>query len=370
MIPVNLPSITESDIEAVVQTLRAGWISGEAPIVAEFEEKFARIHGQRHGVAVANGSLALDLVISTLGIGPGDEIILPAFTIISCMSEILRRGATPRFVDADPVTWNMDVSQVEELISSRTRAIMAVHVYGLPVDMDPLLDLAKEHGIPVIEDSAEAHGLMYKDRVCGSLGFASTFSFYANKNVTTGEGGMILTSGEIFAERLRYFRNLTFRSEQRFVHEELGWNMRITAVQAALGISQLSRLEQSILRRREIAALYRERLLGIEGVSMAPASTATAINDYWVVGITLDTAVYSSAHSVAKRLNEAGVQTRPFFFPLHRQPVYKKSRQFKNATLPVSEYLGDYGLYLPNGLGMKDEQLEKSIDISTTVLSQ
>jgi perosamine synthetase len=357
VIPVNTPLITEEDIEAVSRVLREGWISGEAPIVAEFEQTFAAVHGQKYGIAVPNGSLAIDLVIATMDIRPGDEIIMPTFTIISCVAEILRRGATPVFVDADPVTWNMDVSDLEPLVTEKTRAIMVVHTYGLPVDMDPVIEVADKYNLPIIEDSAEAHGLMYRDRPCGSMGFVSTFSFYANKNITTGEGGMILTSDEEFANRLRYFRNLTFNPAQRFVHEELGWNLRFTAIQAALGLSQLSRLKETILRRREVARLYREVLGGIPGVQFAPGATESGVNDYWVVGVVLDSRLHPTARQLGRDLERNGIQTRPFFFPLHKQPVYKEAPFGQGYSLPISENLYAQGLYLPNGLALTESDI-------------
>jgi len=354
-IPVNVPEVTEDDIDAVAHAMRGGWISGDSPTVAEFEEKFAAAHGKALGVAVPNGTLAIDLTISALDLGPGDEIIMPTFGIISCVSQVLRLGATPVFVDADPVTWNMDVSSIEQAMSSRTRAIMVVHTYGLPVDMDPVLELAHRFSIPVIEDAAESHGLVYKDRVCGSMGFVSTFSFYANKNITTGEGGMILTDDADFAARVKYLRNLTFNPERRFVHEELGWNLRFTGIQAAMGLSQLARLGSSIEKRRRFAVIYREALTGCEGVTMAPAQTPYATNDYWVVGAVLDSSKWGTAADLAHKLDRQGVQTRPFFYPLHQQPVYQGLPMARISSLPVAENLGRQGLYFPNGLGMSDD---------------
>lgn len=369
MIPVNIPNITEDDITAVTETLRGGWISGDAPVVSEFEKAFAKAHGQAFGVAVPNGSLAIDLVFQVLEIGPGDEIILPSFAIISCLSEVLRLGATPVFVDSDTTTWNMDVTQVEAVVTEKTKAILAVHTYGLPVDMDRLLAIAMKYEIPVIEDAAESHGLQYKGHACGSMGFASTFSFYANKNITTGEGGMILSSDEEFVSDLRYYRNLTFMPPRRFVHEAIGWNLRFSGVQAALGLSQLQRLSESIRRRREIAQAYREALAGIPGLSFAPHEGEFGKNDYWVVGISLDKDCFPGAIEMGQKLLDAGVQTRPFFYPLHLQPVFKKSSVFLNYHLPVAEWLGDYGLYLPNGLGMRDEQLRRAVQITEEVFT-
>lgn len=369
MIPVNIPNITEDDIAAVSETLRGGWVSGDAPIVSEFEEAFAAAHGQAFGIAVPNGSLAIDLVFRVLDIGPGDEIILPSFAIISCLSEVLRLGATPVFVDSDTMTWNMDVTKVEAAVTEKTKAILAVHTYGLPVDMDSLLDIGKKYEIPVIEDAAESHGLQYKERACGSMGFASTFSFYANKNITTGEGGMILSSNEEFVSSLRYYRNLAFMPQRRFVHDDIGWNLRFSGLQAALGLSQLQRLDESIRRRREIARAYREALAGIPGLSLAPDEGEFGKNDYWVVGISLDKDRFPAAIEMGEKILSAGVQTRPFFYPLHLQPVFKKSSVFLEYHLPVAEWLGDYGLYLPNGLGMSDEQLGEAVQITAEIFT-
>lgn len=370
MIPVNAPLITDDDVAAVSSVLNDGWISSEAPVVAEFEEAFARAHGQSNGVSVPNGSIALDLAIATLELGPGDEVIMPTFTIISCIAEILRRGATPVFVDSCSTTWNMDVSQVEVKINDRTRAILVVHTYGLPVDMDPLIAVADANGLVIIEDAAEAHGLFYRDRVCGSMGFVSTFSFYANKNVTTGEGGMILTSDSEFADKLRYFRNLAFQPERRFQHYELGWNYRFTAIQAALGLSQLRRLPQTILKRREIASRYIEALKSIPGVVFAPDSLPYGTNDYWVVGITLDHELFGKASKVQESLHSAGVGTRPFFYPMHLQPLKGRKHLGTLGEYPVSEFLGDQGFYLPNGLGMSEEDLGEAVVITQKVLSR
>jgi perosamine synthetase len=239
MIPVNEPLLDGNEEKYLIECIRSGWISSEGPFVQEFENRFAATVGRKHGIAVCNGSAALDASVAALGIGPGDEVIMPAFTIISCAAAIIRQGATPVLVDADPITWNMDVNQIETRITSKTRAIMVVHIYGLPTDMAPILLLADKHGLKIIEDAAEAHGQNYQNRPCGSFGDVSTFSFYPNKHVTTGEGGMILTDSEQLAERCRSLRNLCFQPGKRFVHEELGWNFRMSNLQAALGVAQL-----------------------------------------------------------------------------------------------------------------------------------
>ncbi len=361
-VPVNTPLVDESDILAVSQTLRDGWISGEGPVVAKFELDFASFCDRKHGVSVTNGTAAIELVIHSLGFGKGDEIIVPSFAIISCISQILRCGATPIFVDADPLTWNMDVNVVEELITPRTRAIMAVHTYGLPVDMDVLAGLAIRHNLVIIEDAAESHGLLYKGKRCGSFGLVSTFSFYANKHLTTGEGGMVVTDDDSLTQKLRYYRNLTFQPEKRFVHDELGWNLRMSSLQCALGSSQLARIDQILERRRALGKRYLAALKNIADIRLAPSETSFGVNDYWVFGIVLQGKHSGMRSDVQAKLAEVGVGTRPFFWPLHLQPVLKTFGINLQRQLPIAENLGANGFYIPNGLGMTEFDTEYVIE--------
>jgi perosamine synthetase len=298
---------------------------------------------------------------------PGDEVILPSFTIVSCLGQILRKGAIPVFVDALPDTWNMDVTQIEELISPKTRGIIAVHIYGLPVDMDPLIEMAGRHGVPVIEDAAEAHGLLYKDRICGSMGLVSTFSFYANKNITTGEGGMILTDDKKLADKLRMLKNLSFLPQRRFLHENLGWNARLSSLQCALGTSQTSRLPEILQRRARTGEFYQNAFADIPNVRLPVRSVAYAQNNYWVFGMVLESKSSLNASKVMTLLDELGVGTRPFFHPLHTQPLLKKHNH-KKQNLPVSEWLGENGFYIPNGIGISDSQIERVVNSVRDVL--
>ena len=359
-IPVNTPLLDGNEQRYLAECIATGWISSEGPFVTRFEQEFAARMGRRHGVAVCNGSVALDAAVAALRLGPGDEVIMPAFTIISCAAAIVRAGATPVLVDSDPVTWNMDVSRIAERITSRTRAIMVVHIYGLPTDMDPILQLAARHGLRVIEDAAEAHGQTYRGRPCGSFGDLSTFSFYPNKHVTTGEGGMILGDDEALAERCRSLRNLCFQPRQRFVHDELGWNFRMTNLQAALGVAQLERLDTFIQRKRRMGRLYSELLDGLDLIELQPASTDYAQNVYWVFGVVLTDAVGFDAPEAMKRLAQRGIGTRPFFWPMHEQPVFRDQGLFANERLPVAERLGRRGFYLPSGLALTEEQIVAS----------
>lgn len=357
-IPVSAPLITEDDISKVTSALREGWVSGEGPYVKEFEDKMGLLTERDFGISVANGSVALDLLFTALDLSPGDEVILPSFTIISCLGQLLRLGVIPKFVDAKPDTWNMNVEHVEELISPRTKAILAVHIYGLTVDMEPLELLAKKYGIYLLEDAAEAHGQTYKGKPCGSFGLASTFSFFANKNITSGEGGMVLTNEGLLASKISSLKNLSFQKEARFQHEELGWNYRLSSLQAALGSSQLERLNEVVETRKTIASKYRERLSDIAEITLPAKQSTGSENHYWVFGIVLDTNSGISAKELQGLLERQQIGTRPFFYPLHSQPVLEKYELQQQPQLPVSEWLGTQGLYLPNGLGITDSDID------------
>jgi len=365
MIPVNVPSLDGNEARYLAECIETGWISADGPFVHRLEEGMAEVTGRRHAIAVCNGSAALDAAVGALQLGPGDEVILPTFTIISCALAIVRSGATPVVVDCEPDTWNLDVAQVEAALTPRTRAIMAVHVYGLPVDMDPLLELAARHDLRIIEDAAEAIGQTYRSldgrlRPCGGIGGVSTFSFYSNKHVTCGEGGMVLTDDDALAERTRSLRNLCF-GPVRFVHEEMGYNFRMSNLQAAVGVAQLERLEQSVARKREIGARYSERLAGRPALQCPLPRTPHAENVYWVYGVVLDDAVPFDAAEAMERLTDAGVETRPFFRGMHEQPALRRRGLFPGVRCPVAERLSRRGFYLPAGLALKDDEIDRVV---------
>ncbi len=368
VVPVNEPILGGNELAYVREAVETGWISSDGRFVGEFEQAFAAYCRRRHGVAVCNGSAALEVAAAAVDLQPGDEVILPTFTIIACAMAIIERGAIPVLVDSEPETWNMDVHQVADRITSRTRAVMPVHIYGHPVDMDPLLELAAAHDLMVIEDAAEVHGAEYKGRRCGSMGNISTFSFYANKIVTTGEGGMVLTDDEALVERCRLHRNLCFQGPRRFVHQELGRNFRMTNLQAAVGVAQTERIEQSITKKRWIGAAYTERLTGTAGLVL-PVERAWAKHVYWVYGVVLDYSVPFDAAEFARRLAERGVQTRPFFWPMHEQPVFHQMGLFRDNRFPVAERLARRGLYLPSGTALTEPQLSHVCDVVRTILA-
>lgn len=357
-IPVSSPLITQEDIDYVAKCLGEGWVSGEGPYVTEFETKFAKICNREFAVSVSNGTDALDLAIAAIGLGRGDEVILPSFTIVSCLSQVLRMGATPVFVDSDSESWNMDTDSTVNSITSRTKLIIVPHIYGLPVDIDPILEAAARWGIPVIEDAAEAHGLFYKNRSCGSFGTASTFSFFANKNITTGEGGMVLTDDEVLQAQMLLRKNLAHKPGQRFVHEQLGWNMRLPAYQCALGTSQLDRLDYILARRREIGSFYHSAFAEVDFIQLPLRETFYASNSYWVFGMVMADDAPIKAIEVQNELAAKGIGSRPFFQPLHKQPVLGAFGLASQPTLANAEKLGRDGFYIPNGLNLSDSHLE------------
>jgi perosamine synthetase len=376
MIPVNQPLLGERELEYVTECVRTGWISSSGRFIEEFEKKWAAYCGMKFGIAVSNGTTALQVALGCLELGTGDEVIMPAFTIISCAMAIVEHGLVPVLVDSDPRTWCMDVSQIEARITNRTRAIMPVHIYGHPIDMDPLLELAKKHNLAVIEDAAEAHGAEYLSgrngaitswKRCGGMGHISTFSFYANKLITTGEGGMVLTNDSIIAEKARSLRNLCFRPERRFFHTELGYNYRMTNMQAALGVAQLERFEQIIAKKRWMGAAYTERLKEIPGMQL-PVEESWAKQVYWMYGLVLDESRGMDAAEFARCLDELGVQTRPFFLGMHEQPVFWAHGLFKGECYPIAERIAKQGLYLPSGLALTNAQLEETCNAVKRVL--
>lgn len=358
-INVNEPLLDGNEEKYLVECIRTGWISSEGPYVTEFESRFAQRVHRAFGVAVCNGSVALDMAVAALDIGAGDEVIMPAHTIISCPAAVVRAGAVPVLVDCDPRTYNMNVSDIEARITSRTRAIMVVHIFGLPVDMDPVQEIARKHGLKIIEDAAEMHGQTYKGRPCGSFGEISTFSFYPNKHITTGEGGMVVTDDPQIAERLRSLRNLCFKPEQRFVHDELGWNFRMTNLQAALGVAQLEQLDRFVERKRAMGRLYTDLLSDVDGIQLPVPRDANAENIYWVYPLLLSDNVPYAAPMLMSMLKDKGIGTRPFFWSIGEQPVFRKMGLFAGETYPVAERISRKGFYIPSGMAITRPQMEK-----------
>jgi perosamine synthetase len=367
-IPVNEPLLDGNEKQYLVECIETGWISSEGPFIKRFEDEFATRVGRRYGIAVSNGSVALDVALAALELEPGNEVILPTFTIISCAAAVVRAGAVPVVVDCEADTWNMDAQDIEAKITSKTKAIMVVHIYGLPTDMELILALAEKYGLSLIEDAAEMHGQTFKGRPCGSFGDISTFSFYPNKHITTGEGGMVVTDDERLAERCRSFRNLCFQPQKRFVHETLGWNFRMTNLQAAVGVAQLERLDEFVARKRRMGAQYSALLANNRNLQLPVPRTAYAENIYWVYGVVLRDEVPFDATEAMQRLSQRQIGTRPFFWCMHEQPVFRKMGLFEQVSCPVAERIARRGFYLPSGMALNDDQIKVVVNAVEEIL--
>jgi perosamine synthetase len=356
IIPVCEPTLAGNELKYVTQAIETNWISSAGSFIRDFEARFAAACNTKYGIACANGTVAMHLALATLGLGPGDEVIIPTFTMIATANAVTYCGATPVLVDMEAGYWQMDVNQVADKITPRTRVIAPVHIYGHPADMDPLLELAQRHGLHVIEDAAEAHGGEYKGRRCGGLGDAAGFSFYGNKIITTGEGGMVTTNNREIARLAWNLRDHAFSRERHFWHKFIGFNYRMTNLQAAVGLAQVEQMENFIASRRRNAAEYTARLQGIPGIT-SPPQAPWAKNVYWMYGILVNEEAYGmNRDQLRKVLADHGVETRTFFIPMHCQPVYWE--QFKGQRYPVAEDLCKRGLYLPSASSLTLAEIE------------
>lgn len=359
-IPVNEPLLSGNEKAYLNECIDTGWISSEGPFVKQFEQAFSKKVNRKYGVSVTNGTAALDVAVKALRLKPKSEVILPSFCIISCLQAIIQNDLVPVLVDCEPDTWNMCPKQVADKISDKTGAIMVVHTYGLPVDMKPILSLAKTHHLKIIEDAAEVIGQTYEDAPCGSFGDVSIVSFYPNKHITTGEGGMVLTDDEQIADNAQKFRNLCFEAGARFVHHELGHNYRMTNVQAAIGLAQLELWDTHLQKKRQIGLKYDEAFEGLSGIQRPLGETTFAKNIYWVYGMVLDDGLDRA--KITQALSEQGVGWRPFFWPMHEQPVLNKMGYFNDEQYPVCEKIARQGFYIPSGLGLSEKAQQNVIE--------
>jgi len=359
-IPVNSPKIFKDEKKFVNKCLNTGWISSEGSFVTKFEESFSKYNNRKFGVAVSSGTAALEIAIKSLNLKKGDEIIIPTFSIISTALCVIKLGLTPVLVDSDLKTWNMDVEEVIKKINKKTKAIIITHIYGFPVDLKKIIRIAKSKNIKIVEDAAEVIGQTYYKKKCGSFGDISTFSFYANKHITSGEGGMLLSDDKKLYDKCRSLRNLCFGSgKNRFNHEDIGWNYRMTNLQAAMGFGQLKNISWIIKRKREIGKRYISILKNNNKIHIQPNKLKYAQNIFWIFGILLKKNIKISRDEVVKGLLKHNVQTRNFFLPMHRQNIFQKMRLFsKNKKLINSEYLATNGFYLPSGLGISNKQID------------
>ena len=355
-IPVSIPYVSNQDISVINKVLKKGWISSDGPEVKLLEKEFSKKIGRKYSTAVSNGTAALEIAIKALDIKKNDEVIIPNFTIISNALAVVKQKAKPVLVDCDLDTWNMRIEEIEKKINKKTKAIIITHIYSYANDMDKILKICKKYKIFLIEDAAEVIGLKYKTKMCGSFGDISTFSFYANKQLTTGEGGMISTNNPNLYNRCKSLRNLCFGKKQRFNHEEIGWNYRITNIQAALGISQLKRLNSVVKRKMQIGKYYFKRLSINKNIYLTPPKIGHSKNIYWVVGIVIKNKKVL-ASKIIKKLNSYGIGARPFFWPMHEQKIFKKMKIFSKRKYPNSSYLGRYGFYIPSYLKITNSEM-------------
>lgn len=351
-LPVSEPSITEKEIEYVIDAVKSGWVSSLGYYITEFEKRFAEFVGTKYALTTSNGTTALHLALVSLGIKEGDEVIVPDLTFVATANAVTYTGAKPVFADVDPETWCIDPEDVKKKITSKTKAIIPVHLYGHPADMDAINEIAKEYGLFVIEDAAEAHGAEYKGKKVGSLGTCGVFSFYGNKIITTGEGGMITTDNEELYEKAKYLRDHAMSKEKRYWHTEIGYNYRMTNLQAALGLAQLERINELIEKKRKIFQWYKEYLQEVNCITLNPEKE-WAKNVFWMVCIVLGDDVKISRDKLTEKLKEKGIDTRPFFYPMSELPMYGEKSQNK-----VAKYLFERGINLPSGVNLNEEEVK------------
>jgi perosamine synthetase len=365
MIPVNEPLLGREELNKVASCIKNNWVSSQGEFLKEFEDRFAAYCGVRFGISTTNGTTALHLALATLGLGPGDEVLMPTFTMAATAFAVSYTGAKPVFVDSEPETFNIDIHQVDRYLARqekrgkiKVKAILPVHIYGHPVDMAPLLETAERYSIAVIEDAAEAHGAEYKGKRCGSFGAMACFSFYANKIITTGEGGMVITDDPSLADRARRLKDLAHAVDQRFLHTDIGFNYRMTNMQAALGVAQLNKIGSHIEKKRWMAREYAKGLQGLSGLRL-PLEQPWAKSVFWMYGVLVEEGFGLSRNQLRERLKQKGIDTRSFFIPMHLQPVFEARK--KNAKsfgpFPVAERISEQGLYLPSGLKISREQI-------------
>jgi perosamine synthetase len=368
MVMVNEPLLDGNEKKYLNECIDTGWVSSEGPFVKKFESQMAHYVGRKYATACSSGTAALDIAVSALDLQKNDEVIMPSFTIISCAQALTKLSIKPVLVDSEYDTFNMKVEDIESKITSKTKAIMIVHIFGLTVDVDPIINLAKKYNLKVIEDAAQAIGQTYKGNQCGSFGDISIFSFYPNKHITTGEGGMVLCDDDLLDKRSKSLRNLCF-GEQRFIHDEIGFNYRMTNMQAALGVAQLERINQIVEKKRWIGETYNSLLQDLDMINLPIKATSYCENIYWVYAITLKDDYSKTSREVMQELGECNIGTRPFFYPMHQQPVFNRAGLFLQDRLPNSEKLYKMGFYIPSGLALTQDQAVEVSEALHKVLS-
>jgi perosamine synthetase len=360
-VPVNEPLISDEAKAYVQEAMDTGWLSAAGPCVEKFEQVFADYIGVKHAIFVTSGTAALHLSLATLNLKTGDEVIVPDFTMIGSIFPIMYTGAKPIFIDVEKDTFNIDVAQLEAKITDKTKAIMPVHIYGHSCDMDPVMEIANKYDLAVIEDAAEVHGGTYKGKRCGSIGTINAFSFYGNKIITTGEGGMVCTDDDALALRARSLKDLAHSPEKRFLHTEVAFNYRATNLQAAVGLGQMENIEMFLERKRSMAQRYNSLLSDIKGVTL-PVTKDYAENVYWMYALLVNDDLNMSRDELCIKLKEKGVDTRDFFLPCHSQPAVQNVYP-NSETFPITEDIATRGFYLPSGIAITDDQIQYVSDV-------
>ena len=352
-IPVSRPALIGREKEYVLECLDSVWISSNGKYIELFEKKFAEYLGTKHAITCSNGTVALHLALLALGIGAGDEVIVPSLTYVATANAVKYTGATPVFAESEPDTWNMDPGKIEPIITPRTKAIVAVPLYGHPCDMDPIIKITRANRLYLIEDAAEAVGAKYRGRLCGSIADISTFSFYGNKTITTGEGGMVVTNDNYVAEKVKLFKGQGMDIRKRYWFVEVGYNYRMTNIQAAIGLAQLENVEKLVAKRRQIADWYNSSLKDNNKITL-PAEKDYATHSYWMYSILIEDTFGKSRDEVMDYLTTKGVETRPFFYPMHVMPVYKQDNA---PQLTLAEDIARKGTSLPTFFELTKEDI-------------
>lgn len=361
MIPISEPYIGNEELKNVIDAVKSGWISSKGKYIKEFEEKFAGYCGIKYGISTSNGTVSLHLALKALGIKKDDEVIVPTLTFIGTANAVTYCNAKPVFVDSDPNYWCIDPEKIEEKITGNTKAIIPVHLYGHPCDMDAIMDIARDHDLYVVEDAAEAHGAKYKFKKVGSFGDINCFSFFGNKIITTGEGGMCLTDNDELAERMRILRDHGMNPNKKYWHDVVGFNYRMTNMQAALGVAQLEKIEKIIGIKRRNANLYNSLLKGLNCITL-PIEETWARNVYWMYSVLIDPRI--NRDDLMKKLEEEGIESRPFFYPVHILPSYR------NGVFPIAEVLSKIGMSLPSSANLTREEIEWICDVCINIMSE
>lgn len=352
-IPIAQPVFGKREEKLVLEGIRSGWVSSAGKFISQFEKSFADFCHSKHGVATSSGTTALHLCLVTLGIGPGDEVLIPSMTFVATANAVSYTGATPVFIDSEMETWNLDPEKIKEKINKRTRAIIPVHLYGHPANMGIITAIGKKYGLFIIEDAAEAHGALYKGKVVGSIGDAACFSFYGNKIITTGEGGMVVTHSKAFAEKVRLLRDHGTSKKRKFYHPKMGFNYRMTNLQAALGLAQMERIDEFIEKKIFIARTYEKYLKPLIPDIVLQPQASWAKSVFWMYSILIQKRGKKNRDYLINSLRKSKIDSRPFFFPLHATPRYKTAEKLPNANL-----LGQTGINLPSSFNLSEQQIQ------------